>query len=244
MAHDPLNISDSLVRTFMIKGGQTKDATDACYRVFTELKMLLHEFERELAEKTKDDTRLKIKYTDRGQFEAEIKVADDVLIFIMHTNAFVFEHSHPLWKSGYLSLKESNGTCGMISIYNFLSDSFKFDRRNDVGQLVARIFINSDENFYVEGKRQLGVMFNDFAQQKSTRENLLRVVEASVLYSLDIDVNVPPFDAMKEISVHEVMTYNLQTAVNAGKRLGFIVQNETPEMSKSEPVIRKAEEPK
>ena len=242
MSTPPLPISDNLISTFMKKGGQAKDATDACYRVFTELKMVMQEFERELTAKTKDDARLKIKYTDRGQFEAEIKAADDVLIFIMHTNAYVFEPSHPLWKSGYLSLRESHGTCGMISVYNFLSDSFKFDRRNDVGQLVARIFINSEENFYVEGKRQLGVMFNDFAQQKSNRENLLKVIELSVLYSLDIDVTVPPFDAMKEISVHEVVTYNLQTAVNAGKRLGFIVQNETTEMSTEVRPVKKPDQ--
>jgi hypothetical protein len=229
MASDPIRISDQLVSALLKKGGQAKDATDACYRIFTNLKSVLYQFERKLTEQN-SDPRLKVKYTDRGQFEAELKVADDVIIFIMHTNAFVFDPSHSMWKSGYLSMNGSRGTCGMISIYNFLSDSFKFDRRNDTGLLVGRIFINGEENFYVEGKRQLGILFNDFATQKASDAKLLEIVEAAVLYSLDIDVNVPAYEAMKEISVHEVLTYNMQTAVNAGKRLGFKFQNEQPDV--------------
>jgi hypothetical protein len=229
MASDPIRISEQLISTLLKKGGQAKDATDACYRVFTRLKSVLHQFDKKLTAQN-SDPRLKIKYTDRGEFEAELKVADDVIIFIMHTNAFVFDPSHSMWKSGYLSVNESRGTCGMISIYNFLSDSFKFDRRNDTGLLVGRIFVNGEENFYVEGKRQLGILFNDFASQKATEDKLMEIIEAAVVYSLDIDVNVPSYETMKEISVHEVLTYNMQTAVNAGKRLGFKFQNESPDV--------------
>ena len=32
--------------------------------------------------------------------------------------------------------------CGIINIYNFLSDSFKYNRESDLGYLVGRIFIN------------------------------------------------------------------------------------------------------
>ena len=229
MATEKLKVSDDLVKILLKKGGETKDATDACYRVFTSLKSVLHQVEHSLLERTGDDPRIKVKYADRGQFEAELKVADDLIIFIMHTNAFVFDPSHSIWKTGYLSLNESRGTCGMISIYNFLSDSFKFNRHHDAGLLVGRMFINSEENFYLEGKRQLGILFNDFASQKATPEKLLEITEAAVLYSLDIDVNVPSYDTMKEITVNEVLTYNMQTAVNAGKRLGFNFTNEKPE---------------
>lgn len=226
MAQEPLKISDHLVESLLKKGGQTKDATDACYRVFTRLKEILLKFESELLSRTSNDTRIKVKYSDRGQFEAELKVADDLIMFIMHTNAFVFDPSHSIWKTGYVSMQESRGTCGMISIYNFLSDSFKFNRHRDTGLLVGRMFINSEENFYVEGKRQLGILFNDFGSQKATDDKLLELIEAAVVYSLDIDVNVPAYDTMKEITVHDVLTYNMQTAVNAGKRLGFNFSNE------------------
>jgi len=34
----------------------------------------------------------------------------------------------------------------MISIYNFLSDSFKFNRVNDIGYLIARVFTNKENH--------------------------------------------------------------------------------------------------
>jgi hypothetical protein len=139
----------------------------------------------------------------------------------MHTNAFVFEAAHPIWKTGYVSLDQTRGTVGMISVYNFLSDSFKFDRRNDIGHLVARVFVNRDGNFFVEGKRQLGVLFNDYSNMKADEQNLRAFSEGVLMFSLDIDVNVPPFDAMKEISVYEAMVNTMQSTVTTSKRLGF-----------------------
>ena len=41
--------------------------------------------------------------------------------------------------------------CGVINMYNFLSDSFKYNRENDLGYLIGRMFINK-ENTFVEGK--------------------------------------------------------------------------------------------
>ena len=44
----------------------------------------------------------------------------------------------------------------MINIYNFLSDSFVYDRERDLGYLVARVFLNKEGHFFVQGKKQLG----------------------------------------------------------------------------------------
>ncbi|MBK7965495.1 MAG: hypothetical protein IPK10_09530 [Bacteroidetes bacterium] len=175
----------------------------------------------------KNDPRIKIQFKDRGTFEAEIKIAEDLLIFIMHTNAFIFNTSHPVWKSGYVNLDESRGTVGMISIYNFLSDSFKFDRKHDTGQLVARVFINKEGNFFVEGKRQLGILFNDYANMKASEDTIQALVESAIAFSLDIDVDVPPFDAMKEITVFQAMVNTMQSTFTTGKRLGFKFEGET-----------------
>jgi hypothetical protein len=165
-------------------------------------------------------------YAEKGKFEVELKVADDILIFIMHTNSFVFAPSHPIYKTNYITLKPSRATCGMISVYNFLSDSFKFDRKNDVGQLVARIFVNEENHFFVEGMKQIGILFNDLATMNLAAENIEALIEACVIYSLDIDITVPPFDSMKQITVYDVVNYNMQTAINAGSRLGFKYQGE------------------
>lgn len=220
-------LSPSLVNLILQKGGLAKDVGDRTFAVLQQLKGLMQKMESELKkEVAARDSRIKIQYRDRGAFEAELKVADDLLIFIMHTNALVFDASHPIWKTGYVSLDNSRGTVGMISIYNFLSDSFKFDRKNDTGQLVGRMFVNREGNFFVEGKRQLGILFNDYANTKVSDETLRGLIEGSLSYSLDIDVNVPPLDAMREISVFQAMVNTMQSSVSTGKRLGFKFEDE------------------
>ena len=42
--------------------------------------------------------------------------------------------------------------CGVINIYNFLSQTLlKYNRLNDAGFLIASVFINKDYHFFVEG---------------------------------------------------------------------------------------------
>jgi hypothetical protein len=77
----------------------------------------------------------------------ELKAAGDLIIFHMHTNVFKLDQSHSLWKSSYLEEDEMRGYFGLINVYNFLSDSFKFNREGDLGYLVARIFLNKDGHF-------------------------------------------------------------------------------------------------
>lgn len=214
--------SNSVIKTILAKAGLAKDVTDKTFSVLHSLKSVLQRMETEYRKEViSGDQRIKIQYKDRGTFEAELKVGEDLLIFIMHTNAFVFDAAHPVWKSGYVSLDPARGTVGMISVYNFLSDSFKFDRRNDIGHLVARIFVNREGNFFAEGKRQLGVLFNDYPNMKADEHLLRQFAEGVLMFSLDIDVNVPPFDAMKEITVFEAMVNTMQSTVTTSKRLGF-----------------------
>lgn len=221
------DLNPNLVQTILRKGTLSKDVTDKTYEVLQGLKKILKETEASLKREIgRADSRIRIQYKDRADFEAEIKVADDLLLFVMHSNALVFDHGHPVWKNSYVSLDGSRATVGMISIYNFLSDSFKFERRNDTGHLVARIFVNREGHFFVEGKRQLGVLFNDFGTQMVGPEAMRSIVDQALLFSLDIDVAVPGFDSMKEITVYEAMVNTMQSTVSTGKRLGFKFEGE------------------
>ena len=72
----------------------------------------------------------------------------------MHTDVFEFDANHLVWQSPYVQADRDNSYCGLINIYNFLSDSFKFNRNADEGYLIGRIFINRERCYFVEGKRQ------------------------------------------------------------------------------------------
>ena len=221
------SMNNDLIELVKSKSVLNKDVTDATFESFSMIKKILLQVEKTLKQNISDE-RVKFQFRDNGTFEAELKVGDDILIFLMYTNALIFDPNHSIYKSGYVSKDHSRATCGMISIYNFLSDSFKYERRNDIGFLIGRMFVNKEKHFFLEGKKSLGIHFNDFANAIVTEESMLAVIEKSIQYSIDLDVTVPPFDTMKEISVHDVLDYSLQASIAAGKRLGFKFENGKP----------------
>ena len=139
----------------------------------------------------------------------------------MHTNVFTFPPKHQMNNSAYVKEDTSRGYFGMIQIYNFLSDSLKYNRMNDAGFLLARVYINNDMHFYTEGQRQLGFLFNEIGKQKVNEEDLQKIVEQCMLYCLDFDLYVPPLEASKAITVEQKNFFNNPSGLSTSKRLGF-----------------------
>jgi hypothetical protein len=194
---------------------------DNTFETFTHLKEVLHELINDINDDlTSADRRIKLDYRDRGKFEAEAKIAEDTLIFSMHSNIFEFDRDHMIWKTSYVKENKLNSYCGIISIYNFLADSFKYNRVNDLGYLIGRIFVNKELHFFVEGKRQMNYV-NDFGSQIINPAELRKVVEKTILYALDFDLLVPPYDTVKIATVEQVNTKIENAKLQTGKRLGF-----------------------
>jgi len=186
------------------------------------IKELLREMENSYNLKIQQiDKRVNLLYKDRGLFQTELKVAGDLLIFAMHSNVFEFDRDHGIWKISYVQNNKLATYSGIINIYNFLADSFRYERMEDTGYLVARIFINKDFHYFVEGKRQLGYLFNDFGKTKLDKDALKNIVESAILYTLNFDLLVPPYDAVKEITVSQIHERRRQTPMLTAKRLGF-----------------------
>jgi hypothetical protein len=118
---------------------------DNTFEVLGKIKLVLRDLANEYNANLKNtDRRVRLEYRDRGKFEAEIRVAGDLLIFSMHTNVFEFDRDHAIWKLSYVKDDKFASYCGVINIYNFLVDSFRYNRIDDLGYLVGRIFINRD----------------------------------------------------------------------------------------------------
>jgi hypothetical protein len=159
------------------------------------------------------------RYT--GEFLAELRVAGDVLIFYMHSNVFDFDRDHAVRKSKYLKDDPTAAYSGIINIYNFLADSFKYDRNEDLGYLIGRIFINKDKQFFVEGKRQDESAVPKFGTKTVDAEALRTITESAIAYSLQFDLLVPPYDRVKVTNVEHISKKKYQGQLKTGKRLGF-----------------------
>jgi len=207
------------------KSSMKQDVYEKTHEIFDMLK----DISKEIAESShkqikKIDKRINVEYTDSGEFEAQIKIAGDMLVMSMHTNVFEFPRDHEIMQSSYIKKDISRSYCGVIYIYNFLADSLKYNRTNDVGYLVARIFINREYHYMVEGKRQIGLLYNNFINQTIDRPLLKKVLISSILYCLDFDLLTPPYDVMKEVSVFEMLENSNNMNIKTGKRLGFKFQ--------------------
>ncbi len=214
-----------ILMTLKEKSSMKQDVYANTVRAFNQMKIIAKQTVAELSKSTASiDKRIVIEYREKGEFEFELRVAGDLLIFVMHTNIFEFDRTHPLWKSSYVKEEHSRSFCGMINIYNFLNDSFKYSRVSDLGYAIGRIFINKEDHYFVEGKRQLGFLYNDFIHAVIDENALKSVLESTILYCMNFDLFTPPFDAVKEISVQDMQSASESMQIKTGKRLGFRFQ--------------------
>lgn len=160
-------------------------------------------------------------FHEKGPFEAEFRLASDMLLFSMHSNVFVFNREHPVWETEYVKQDPMNSYCGIINIYNFLSDSFKYNRMQDLGYLIARIFINRENHFFVEGKRQSGELVKDFKKDLITKKNVKQILDTAIRYAIEFDLLVPPYDQVKIASVEQMKEEIFHSKMRTGKRVGF-----------------------
>ncbi|QIA08673.1 hypothetical protein [Draconibacterium halophilum] len=213
----------SFLEALVIKSTVKQQIYENTRQTFTILKKVLNQLEIDYLKAVKGkvpDVALP-HYSDRGPFEVEFKVGGDLLIFSMHSNVFEFDDKHPVWKTKYIKDDAMRAYCGVINIYNFLADSFKYNRVNDLGYLVARIFINKDKHFFVEGKRQSDEVVKDFANDTISPGFVRQIVETAIQYSIEFDLLMPVYDQVKVATVDQMRQKMSHSKMVTGKRLGF-----------------------
>lgn len=169
------------------------------------------------------------EYRFKSDFEIELKFGGDILLFLMHTNIFDFSRDHEVMRTPYIREDKTRSYCGIINVYNFLADSFKYNRYNDIGYLIGRIFINHEKHYFIEGKRELGILYNDFGRHFLDKDAAGKIVEAAMMYTINFDLLTPPYEAVKMVTVNEMKNTLDAISVKTGKRLGFHFQEDKPE---------------
>jgi len=171
------------------------------------------------------DSDIEIKYECKQRQSFHLRFGSDVLYFALHSNVFEFNRDHEVMKMPYIREDKQRSYCGMISIYNFLSDSVQYNRSNDVGYLIGRIFINKEKHCYIDGKREIGQVYNNFHSSVFDERLANTLFEAAIRYTVNFDLLVPPYEMVQEITVNDMMEIdNKQTPFKTGKRLGFRFQ--------------------
>ena len=161
------------------------------------------------------------------QFQKQAHTEGKEIMFDMHSNVFEFSRDHQVMKSPYIHEDPRRSYCGVIRIYNFLSDSFVYQRDQDLGYMIGRVFVNVENHYFIEGKRELGMLYNNFNTSLITNESVQSIVESAIEYTTNFDLLTPPYDEVKMVSVGEMRNDMDKKTMATGKRLGFRFQADT-----------------
>ena len=194
--------------------------------VFDDLVVTLKSKEKSLTSLLKNEVEnVELEFKSNGLFDVQLKFAGDTLLFHMHSNIFDFPPTHEIFKSKYINSDKTRSFCGVINIYNFLSDSLKYNRLNDEGVLIGRIFINKEKKFFVEGDEDLGSLFKEFSKKEINSESIEEIINACMIFTLNFDLCSPNFNDVRLVSVHHLLTMSMNQKIKTSKRLGYQLSN-------------------
>lgn len=178
-------------------------------RVMTELKKRAHP----------GDADVTLAFERVNEHEFQVKLAGDLLIFVLHTNIVTFDDTHEVMKDPYIQSSELNRYFGQIMIYNFMSDSVKYHRVNDPGYLLARLLINHDGRYIIEGEGKLGVVFSHISESAITEADLNVLVKLALTLAIENDLMAPPYTQVRLITLYQKLEKTQE--LGAGQKIGF-----------------------
>ena len=195
--------------------------------IFERFKVFLQDITEKVEERVKVcDNCIGVSYKENNEFEAQIQFSGDVLVFNMHTNIFIFEESNPIHTLEFVKKDPMNAYCGLIEVYNFLADSLKYQRVNDTGYLICRIFFNKDGGYIIEGERPM-IDLNIGMGNDTINDDLIQmIILQCVNYAIEFDLWAPPYQVVKEVTVAQKLASVGLTFHQTSKRLGFKMQKD------------------
>jgi hypothetical protein len=218
MAYDFSRAKQSLSTIAVVK----QDVYEHSYIMFEQMKRSTQGASDLLCEElTKVDNRVAIEFKDVNRNEFWLQAGGDLLIFSLHTNVFSFDRSHSLFNSNYVQEDHTRAYFCMIEVFNFLNDSVKYNRYRDIGELVARIFINRDNHFFVEGVGVMGSLYTDLPSQKFELDMIEQIIESCITSSVNYDLWAPPFNDVRFLPLQAIFDKNGNSPRTTSKRLGF-----------------------
>ncbi|MAZ55145.1 MAG: hypothetical protein CMP55_05015 [Flavobacteriales bacterium] len=222
-----MDISEKIINKLTKKAAAKQEVYRVCKSFFDMLKEVINELSEELSKNVLPlDKHVKILYTNKGEFEIELKFSGDILIFHMHTNTFLFDKNHHIWNSNYVKEDKFRAYCGVINIYNFLSDSFKYKRVNDLGFMIGRLFINKEKHFFTDGNGKMSFLYNNFQNDILDKNKLKNIVCELMLYAMDDELISPPLTEVQVVSLHQINQMSQNMKLKTAKKLGYKFNSE------------------
>mgnify|MGYP006119727807 CR=1 FL=1 len=201
------------------KASLKQDVFGITKQVFGQIKEMTKTITQKIKASPQVDTdKVHVEFEELNEFEFQLKVGGDIVVFLMKTNVFALPANHKDYNHKYFKSDWKKGYFGQIMIYDFIADSVKFNRVDDVGYLIERVFVNIEEHFMVEGLKNIGYTYPDISRNIITPEVLEDLIEDAILVSIETDLVSTSFADNFNLTIEQ---RRIKRGKMAGSKLGF-----------------------
>jgi len=189
----------------------------------TDSRRIINEL-RDDAQPGNEDVTLYFRSISKHEFH--VKLAGDLLIFVMHTNIITFDDEHEVMKDEYIRLNDLNRYFGQINIYNFMYDSLRYNRGNDPGYLIGRLMINHEDRFFMEGEKPFTRLYGRVSPQPIDDPTLQNIVKLSLQIAIKNDLMAPPYSKVRSLTLNQKNEHTIE--LGGGQKIGFQMSYQSP----------------
>lgn len=217
MQQDP---TEHIAQLLMTKSGVKQVTYRNVCQVFKSLRRQAIDLINEINSKTDSkDEDIILSVNEISDQEFHVKVAGDLLVFFLHTNIVSLTDEYAYNKSDYVTENPARKYLGQINVYNFMADSFKFNRMHDPGYLLARLMVNFENRFIVEGDRQIHFLFQNVSEKPVSTADLSILIQLIITQAVENDLVAPPFQKIRGITLQQKLAKT--EVMGGGNKIGF-----------------------
>ena len=197
---------EEIIRAMTVKAVVKQAIYRSTCDVFAAMMEYGEELTNQIRERFKNiDENVPVEFRKVSRFEFHMRISGDLLAFSMHTNVISLPKEHIVYKNPYVREMPERGYFGQIFIFNFMADSIQYNRLNDPGYLIARMLINGDQKFFLEGVRPLEFLYPDISKNQVSKEILRVLIEDAFLIAIDQDLSAPNFQQIQRVTLGQQM---------------------------------------
>jgi hypothetical protein len=200
-----------------------KNISEAFSLMCTDSKRIIQEL-NSVVHPADEDVTLYFKSISKHEFQ--VKLAGDLLIFVMHTNIVTFDDEFELMKDPYIKENPVNRYFGQINIYNFMYDSLRYNRGNDSGYLIGRLMINHDNRYFMEGEHQFTKLYGKISNEPIHDTVLQNIVKHSLRIAIKNDLVAPPYSRVRSITLNQKNEHTIE--MGGGQKIGYRMSYQNP----------------
>lgn len=170
-------------------------------------------------EREQHEEDLSLNVERKGENEIHLTIAGDTIVFIKHTNIITFSDDYHYNQTPYVNENPSRKFLGQINVYNFMADSIRYSRINDPGYLIARILINNEGRFFVEGEKPMSFLYGNISPEPLSQKTLQHLIFLMIQVAIEQDLVIPPFADIRVITLQQMDMF--MHTMGGGHKVGF-----------------------